>query len=76
MDFMNHQMVGELDTLTAEMAASRTDRVLMFTGGIDGIFITHHNVGKLACVAEDQAHGEPPRGDAGLPQRRVVHHQR
>ena len=52
MNFMNAVMVRELDQVTREVEASRDDRVLVFTGGVDGIFITHYDVGELVTAAE------------------------
>ena len=55
MNFMNAGMVRELDQVTREVEASRDDRVLVFTGGVDGIFITHYDVGELVTAAEAPA---------------------
>jgi enoyl-CoA hydratase len=57
MNFMNGRMVAELDVLTREVAASQDDRVLMFTGGVDGIFITHYDVSELSRAADSGASG-------------------
>jgi enoyl-CoA hydratase len=55
MNFMNARMVLELDDLTREVDSSRDDRVLVFTGGVEGIFITHYDVGELVDIAEGDA---------------------
>jgi enoyl-CoA hydratase len=52
MSYMNARMVRELDELTREVEAARDDRVLVLTGGIEGIFITHYDVGELVELAE------------------------
>jgi enoyl-CoA hydratase/carnithine racemase len=62
MNFMNAVMVRELDQVTREVEASRDDRVLVLTGGVDGIFITHYDVGELVTAAEAPA--AAPTGEA------------
>jgi len=62
MNFMNAVMVRELEQVTREVEASRDDRVLVFTGGVDGIFITHYDVGELVTAAEAPA--AAPTADA------------
>lgn len=52
MNFMNARMVGELDDLSREVERTREDRVLLITGGVEGIFITHYDVGELVDLAE------------------------
>ena len=59
MNFMNAGMVRELDELTREVEASREDRVLVLTGGVDGIFITHYDVGELVAAADAGAAATP-----------------
>jgi enoyl-CoA hydratase/carnithine racemase len=51
MNYMNHGMVLELDQLTREVEAEPADRVLLLTGGLDGIFITHYDVSELQILA-------------------------
>jgi len=55
MNFMNAVMVRELDEMTREVEGSRDDRVLVLTGGVEGIFITHYDVGELVTAAEAPA---------------------
>jgi enoyl-CoA hydratase len=54
-------MVQELDQLTREVEARADDRVLVLTGGVDGIFITHYDVGELVAAADA---GAARTGDA------------
>jgi len=54
LNLMNDPMVREIDALTREVEASPEDRVLVLTGGADGIFITHYDVGELTAVAEHE----------------------
>jgi enoyl-CoA hydratase len=57
MNFMNAEMLSELDDLSREVEASRDDRVWMLTGGVDGIFITHYDVGELSQASDAVADG-------------------
>jgi enoyl-CoA hydratase len=52
LNLMNATMVSELDAFTGEVEASGADRVLVVTGGADGIFITHYDVGELSTVSD------------------------
>jgi len=58
MNFMNAPMVAELGQLTREVEANPGDRVLMLTGGVEGVFITHYDVGELSALAERGAGGD------------------
>jgi enoyl-CoA hydratase len=58
--------VGELYALVDELEASEEARVLVFTGGGDGIFIAHYEVGELAAGAEQNL---AERGTASEPER-------
>lgn len=53
--------VGELHQLLDEVEGDSEVRVLVLTGGGEGVFIAHYEVGELAESAERQAAG----GDAG-----------
>jgi enoyl-CoA hydratase len=54
-NLMNAAMVRELDLVTRELEQDREARVLVLTGGVEGIFITHYDVGELVGVA-DRSH--------------------
>jgi enoyl-CoA hydratase len=61
--------VRELDRITRELADDPTLRVLVLTGGGEGVFIAHYEVGEIADRAEAQQTTDttPPAGDtAGL----------
>lgn len=51
-NFLNATIVQELTALTSAVAADESVRVLVLTGGVDGIFITHYDVGELAGASD------------------------
>ncbi|MDE3097157.1 MAG: enoyl-CoA hydratase/isomerase family protein [Chloroflexota bacterium] len=51
-NFLNAAMVAELTALAEEVERDESVRVLMLTGGIDGIFITHYDVGELSGASD------------------------
>jgi enoyl-CoA hydratase len=51
-NFLNATIIQELTTLAAEVAADESVRALVLTGGVDGIFITHYDVGELSGLSE------------------------
>ena len=51
-NFLNATIVAELSQLADEVAADEGVRVLVLTGGVDGIFITHYDVGELSGTAD------------------------
>ncbi len=51
-NFLNATIVAELTRLVDEVAADDSVRALVFTGGVDGIFITHYDVGELAGASD------------------------
>jgi enoyl-CoA hydratase len=51
-NFLNATIVQELTALAAEVAADESVRALVLTGGVDGIFITHYDVGELAGASD------------------------
>ena len=52
--------VAELETFAAGLLARDDVRVAVFTGGGEGIFIRHYDVGELADASERRAAGEQP----------------
>lgn len=63
--YMNAETAAELCDI---LEASETDdsvNVLVFTGGVDGVFIRHYDVGEIVAVAEAYRSGdiEPGSGD-------------
>jgi enoyl-CoA hydratase len=54
-NLMNAAMVRELDLVTRELEQDRDARVLVLSGGVEGIFITHYDVGELVSLA-DRSH--------------------
>ncbi len=67
MNFMNHGMVRELDALTRQVEKSSADRVLVFTGDVEGIFITHYDVSELTVIADQSGKTDLAAAeDAGL----------
>ncbi|HEU4759575.1 MAG TPA: enoyl-CoA hydratase/isomerase family protein [Dehalococcoidia bacterium] len=51
-NFLNAQMVAELRALAAEAETDEATRALLLTGGVEGIFITHYDVGELSGLAD------------------------
>ena len=51
-NFLNAPMVEELRVLAGSIAEHDDVRVLVLTGGADGIFITHYDVGELSGVSD------------------------
>ncbi|MHB8683714.1 MAG: enoyl-CoA hydratase/isomerase family protein [Dehalococcoidia bacterium] len=51
-NFLNAPMVAELTALAEEVERDESVRVLVLTGGIDGVFITHYDVGELAGASD------------------------
>lgn len=49
---MNATMVRELSSLAGEIRDDPDVRVLILTGGADGVFITHYDVGELTVVSD------------------------
>ena len=55
--------VGELHEMLDEVEDDDSIRVLVLTGGGEGVFIAHYEVGELAAGAEAQSAGTPSRED-------------
>lgn len=53
-NFLTNPMVQELDAVTRDLEADPSVRVVVLTGGVDGIFITHYDVGELLLVCEHE----------------------
>lgn len=51
-NFLNATIVQELTTLADEVAADDAIHALVITGGVEGIFITHYDVGELAGASD------------------------
>jgi enoyl-CoA hydratase len=51
-NFLNATIVAELTRLTEEVEADHGVRALVMTGGVEGIFITHYDVGELSNVSD------------------------
>ena len=51
-NFLNAPMVEELLALADTLAGDTETRVLVLTGGADGIFITHYDVGELTVLSD------------------------
>jgi enoyl-CoA hydratase len=51
-NLMNTAMVSELTALATDLEADGEVRALILTGGVEGIFITHYDVGELAFVSD------------------------
>ncbi|HWQ28584.1 MAG TPA: enoyl-CoA hydratase/isomerase family protein [Dehalococcoidia bacterium] len=51
-NFLNATMVAELDALADAVEADERVRALILTGGVDGVFIMHYDVGELVRVSD------------------------
>jgi len=51
-NLMNSVMVAELGMIADDLAASDDIRAVILTGGVEGIFITHYDVGELAAISD------------------------
>jgi enoyl-CoA hydratase len=51
-NLLNAPMVEELHALVDALAGDGDTRVLVLTGGADGIFITHYDVGELSTLSD------------------------
>jgi enoyl-CoA hydratase len=50
-NFLNQAILRELTTMGNEIASDESIRALVITGGVEGIFITHYDVGELIVAA-------------------------
>ena len=50
--YMNAAQVQELDRLVDALAADDAVRVIVFTGGVPGVFIRHYDVAEILAVAD------------------------
>ncbi|MDO8617101.1 MAG: enoyl-CoA hydratase/isomerase family protein [Dehalococcoidia bacterium] len=63
-NFLNNPMVGELSALAGAVEQVAEVRALVLTGGVEGIFITHYDVGELTVVSDRmQGGGGAPPGE-------------
>lgn len=60
MNFMNGAMITELIQLADELEADPEVRSVVFTGGVEGIFITHYDVSELSQIGELLQQAELP----------------
>jgi len=70
-NLMNNRTVREIDALIQEVEADDSVHVVVFTGGIDGIFITHYDVSELSTISGTKAPVEPLRA-AEMPLHRLL----
>ena len=74
-NFLNAAMVRELTSLAAGVEQDEDVRALVLTGGIDGIFITHYDVGELSGASDALREREPAPPDPAEPPRLHFMHQ-
>lgn len=74
-NFLNAAMVEELLALAGALSDDNETRVLVLTGGADGIFITHYDVGELTLLSDAvrtrPAPATPPDAPADRPRREL-----
>ncbi|MEO8458120.1 MAG: enoyl-CoA hydratase/isomerase family protein [Chloroflexota bacterium] len=51
-NFLNATIIQELTSLADDVAADDAVRALVITGGVEGIFITHYDVGELSGLSD------------------------
>lgn len=71
-NLLNAPMVAELHALADQLKDDPDTRVLILTGGVDGIFITHYDVGELS-VLSDATRSRPAPADAPPTQLHTMH---
>jgi enoyl-CoA hydratase len=64
-NLLNATMVAEVTTLAGEVAEEEDIRALVLTGGAEGIFITHYDVGELSTLSDRMqgSQGDPAAGE-------------
>jgi len=65
-NFMNARMVAEITDLIDAVEHNEDVRAIVFTGGVEGIFITHYDVGELSR-ASDAARERAPQRERAAP---------
>jgi enoyl-CoA hydratase len=65
-NLMNATMVAELTTLATGLENDGEVRVLVLTGGAEGIFITHYDVGELSTLSDRMQGAETTPGAGEL----------
>ena len=63
-NLMNARMVEEMHAVVDGIADDADVRALIFTGGADGIFITHYDVGELSVLSDAVRSHEPTEAAA------------
>jgi enoyl-CoA hydratase len=63
-NLMNAPMVAELTAMAEAAERDAEVRALILTGGVDGIFITHYDVGELSALS-DRLRGSAPASPGG-----------
>ena len=70
--YMNGRTVKELTALIAELAADDGVRAVVFTGGLDGVFIRHYSVVELEALSRSlREKGSRFRLDRPVPERPI-----
>jgi enoyl-CoA hydratase len=59
-NFMTGRMVVELEELVRDLDGDRSVGAVVLTGAVEGIFITHFDVGEILAGAEAVGRGTPP----------------
>lgn len=70
--YMDRETVDELDRFTAEAEQDGALRVIVFRGGLPGVFIRHYSVEELHALAERlRARGMSVDPDTPIPERQI-----
>jgi enoyl-CoA hydratase len=60
-NLMNNGMVREIDAFVQDVERDDSVRVIVFTGGVEGIFITYFDISALASMSSSETPSEPPK---------------
>ena len=72
-NFLNAPMVVELTALAESIEHDESVRVLVLTGGVDGIFITHYDVGELSSTSDRIREAAPAPAPEGPRELHAMH---
>ena len=65
-NFMNRQMVADLDSLTRSLRRDRSVGAVVITGKPETLFVTHYDVAEILAGVEDVGVAPPPALAGGL----------
>jgi enoyl-CoA hydratase/carnithine racemase len=67
--FLTDAVLDELHDATVQLEADQDVRVVIFTGGVPGVFVQHHHINEIIAFAEDlQSSTENFEHDGAMPE--------